>query len=231
MRILQSKARPGVVYTYSYPGMTDPNSVRVEITVDRPTLYNKGVLRAMRNRDGQLMHYILNDAGNRISHRQANGTRMLSIRAMPAGWVLDDGIVQIRKIGARPGPRPKKTGDRWWGWVDKNPGFCESLLEAVVENGGYVAPSAHYFSLGYRGRVFAALFRNGFLGFSDVPADLAAFPLEKGKGKGTAGRGIWRRELRIILEAVVILRWQREFLVGFTSAFKKFVAETQEAFK
>jgi hypothetical protein len=200
----------------AYPGKKylDPAGNTLEPALDIIALRAKGEIKLRRD-DGILIFYRLDGRGARLK----NPDGKIRIFEYPDNHKLDDGTRPGKPRPGKPGPRPRGI-QKWWGWSFTNPEICEALLEKVVLYGGFVVPTHHYFRIGFQGITFASLFRNGMLGFTEVPEELSRYAIERGDGGGVPVRGY--RDTRIILEAVVILRQQREFVLGFVSAFRRF---------
>ena len=212
----------------TYPGdrYTDSAGNVLEPILDQKALRDRGLLKVRRSRDGRYQFYMISDAGKRVLSPKFPGK--LWIGDYMWHHLVDDGVIKAPRRPGRSGPAPRGE-QKWRGWVLRRPEFCEGLLEAVVAGGGFVLPTPHYFRLGLHGTTFAALFRNGMLGFTDVPEDLRDYAIERQRGGTVPQRGY--KDNRIILEAVVILREQREFVLRFVSAFRRFSAETRKAVK
>lgn len=225
MRFRAEDTYPGNVY-YTATG------VAVEPALDLRALKERGLIRVRKNDDGLVMFYWL-DANGMPSTSFIKGKNKIAVTPLPKDYMVDDRIVRAAPRPGKHGPAPRGKQE-WRGWVNKRPELCKTLLEKVTAAGGFVVPSFHYFRLGYSPaqgthQTFAALFRNGMLGFAKVPQELEGYAVERKRGGDIPERGY--RDVRIILEAVVILRRQQEFVVGFESAFKKFIAQAAEAVK
>ncbi len=210
----------------TYPGdhYLDSKGNTLEPALDLAFLRAMGKIKVRRDSENWFMFYRIDGHGSRFKDDAGKIRVFKYAHTHP----LDDGAPAKVRCPGKPGPRPRGV-QKWWGWAFLRPELCETLLEKVVLCGGFVVPTHHYFRIGFQGITFASLFRNGMLGFTEVPEELAGYAIERGRSGGIPVRGY--RDTRIMLEAVVILREQREFVLGFVSAFRRFLSKTPTGVK